>query len=195
MVPGSAGRRFTIVKSAPAFRSGRVRAMKGDMAADPEPVIDLHSDSFFMGEALRQASRAAAAGEVPCGAVVVREGHIIARAFNQVETLKDATAHAEMLAITQAESAVGDWRLTDCELYVTKEPCPMCAGAAVHVRLKRVIFGCADPKGGAAGGLLNLLQNPSLNHRCEITAGVRSEECGEMLRAFFRAKRSKGSDE
>ncbi len=165
------------------------------MAADPEPVIDLHSDSFFMGEAMRQAARAEEAGEVPCGAVVVRQGHIIARAFNQVETLKDATAHAEMLAITQAESAVGDWRLTDCELYVTKEPCPMCAGAAVHVRLKRVIFGCADPKGGAAGGLLNLLQNSSLNHRCEITAGVRSEECGEMLREFFRAKRTKGSDE
>ena len=165
--------------------------MKGSMATDPEPVIDLHSDSYFMGEALRQAARAQEAGEVPCGAVIAREGHIIARAFNQVETLKDATAHAEMLAITQAESAVGDWRLTDCELYVTKEPCPMCAGAAVHVRLKRVIFGCADPNGGAAGGLLNLLQNPSLNHRCEITAGVRGDECGEMLREFFRARRVK----
>ncbi len=163
--------------------------MKGDMAADPEPVIDLHSDAHFMGEALRQASRAEAAGEVPCGAVVVRGGLIIARAFNQVETLKDATAHAEMLAITQAESAVGDWRLTDCELYVTKEPCPMCAGAAVHARLKRVIFGCPDPQGGAAGGLLNLLQNPSLNHRCEITADVRSEECAERLRRFFRERR------
>ena len=119
----------------------------------------------------------------------MRGGLIIARAFNQVETLKDATAHAEMLAITQAESAVGDWRLTDCELYVTKEPCPMCAGAAVHARLKRVIFGCPDPQGGAAGGLLNLLQNPSLNHRCEITADVRSEECAERLRRFFRERR------
>ncbi len=163
--------------------------MKVAMPDEAEPVIDLHSDAHFMGEALRQASRAADADEVPCGAVIVREGRIIARAYNQVETLKDATAHAEMLAITQAESAVGDWRLTDCDLYVTKEPCPMCAGAAVHVRLRRVIFGCPDPKGGAAGGLLNLLQTDSLNHRCEITAGVRGDECAEMLREFFRAKR------
>jgi tRNA(adenine34) deaminase len=159
------------------------------MADESEPLIDLHSDVHFMGEALRQAARAAAADEVPCGAVIVREGRIIARAGNQVETLKDATAHAEMLAITQAESVVGDWRLTDCDLYVTKEPCPMCAGAAVHARLRRVIFGCADSKGGAAGSMLNLLQNDSLNHRCEITGGVRAEECAEMLRDFFRGKR------
>src|SRR5271155_4878048 len=100
-----------------------------------EPVIDLESDSFFMGEALRQAQKAAEADEVPVGAVIIHQGTIIARAFNQVEMLKDATAHAEMLAITQAEEVVGDWRLTDCVLYVTKEPCPMCAGAAVLTRL------------------------------------------------------------
>ena len=110
---------------------------------------------------------------MPVGAVIVREGRIIARAFNQVELLKDATAHAEMLALTQAEEVAGDWRLTDCTLYVTKEPCPMCAGAMVHARLARVVFGAGDPKGGAAGGALNLLQFPTLNHRCEITAGVR----------------------
>src|SRR5207342_3530916 len=127
-----------------------------------ENLIDQPTDQSFMGEALRLARKAFAKEEVPVGAVVVRAGKIIARAFNQVETLKDATAHAEMLAITQAESVVGDWRLTDCDLYVTKEPCPMCAGAAIHVRLRRVIFGCADPKGGAAGGLLNLLQDESL---------------------------------
>src|SRR5208283_1202813 len=97
-----------------------------------EPIIDLHSDHYFMGEALRQAAKAYEKEEVPVGAVIVRAGKIIARAFNQVETLKDATAHAEMLALTQAESAVGDWRLTDCTLYVTKEPCAMCAGAAIH---------------------------------------------------------------
>ena len=114
-----------------------------------DPIIDLHSDDYFMGEALRQAARAYEKGEVPVGAVIVREGRIIARAFNQVEELKDATAHAEMLALTQAETAVGDWRLTDCTLYVTKEPCPMCAGAAVHTRLARVVFGAGDPKGGA----------------------------------------------
>jgi tRNA(adenine34) deaminase len=157
-----------------------------------EPVIDLHSDHYFMGEALRQAAKAFAAEEVPVGAVVVREGRIIARASNQVELLKDATAHAEMLALTQAEQAVGDWRLTDCTLYVTKEPCPMCAGAIVHVRLARVVFGAADPKGGAAGSAMNLLQFPTLNHRCEITGGVREAECRDLLRTFFQQQRAKG---
>lgn len=155
-----------------------------------DELIDLQSDAYFMGQALRQALRAYDDGEVPVGAVVTKGGRVIARAFNQVERLKDATAHAEMLAITQAESAVGDWRLNDCTLYVTKEPCPMCAGAAVHARLGRVVFGCGDALGGAAGGLLNLLQHPSLNHRCEVTAGVRGEECGEMLRQFFRERRA-----
>lgn len=157
-----------------------------------EPLIDLHSDSFFMGEALRQAHRALTQEEVPIGAVIVREGQIIARASNQVESLKDATAHAEMLAITQAESAVGDWRLNECELYVTKEPCAMCAGAMVHVRLKRVIFGCSSPKDGAAGSLLNLLQHPKLNHRCEVTAGVRQDECAGLLQSFFQERRREG---
>jgi tRNA(adenine34) deaminase len=106
-----------------------------------------------------------------------------------VELLKDATAHAEMLALTQAEQAVGDWRLTDCALYVTKEPCPMCAGAIVHVRLARVIFGAADPKAGAAGSALNLLQFPTLNHQSEITSGVREAECRILLQTFFGEQR------
>jgi tRNA(adenine34) deaminase len=160
-----------------------------------ESVIDLQSDAYFMSEALRMAVRAYQAEEVPIGAVVVRGGKIIARAFNQVELLKDATAHAEMLALTQAEAAVGDWRLHECELFVTKEPCPMCAGAVVHVRLRRVVFGCRDPRGGAAGGLLNLLQNPSLNHQCDITAGVMANECAELLQSFFREKRLRGIGE
>jgi tRNA(adenine34) deaminase len=143
-----------------------------------------------MSEALRMAVRAFEAEEVPIGAVVVRAGRIIARAYNQVELLKDATAHAEMLAMTQAEAAVGDWRLNDCDLFVTKEPCPMCAGALVHVRMRRVVFGCADSRGGAAGGLLNLLQNPSLNHQCDITAGVLREECSSLLQSFFQARRA-----
>jgi tRNA(adenine34) deaminase len=155
-----------------------------------DPIIDLHSDDYFMGEALRQAARAYEQGEVPVGAVIVRAGRVIARAANQVETLGDATAHAEMLALTQAENAVGDWRLTDCTLYVTKEPCPMCAGAVVHTRLARVVFGAGDPKGGAAGSALNLLQFPTLNHRCEITAGVRQEECRALLRNFFQEQRA-----
>ena len=121
--------------------------------------------------------------------MVVREGRVIGRAFNQVELLKDATAHAEMLALTQAEEAVGDWRLTDCALYVTKEPCPMCAGAIVHVRLARVVYGASDPKAGAAGSALNLLQFPTLNHRCDITGGVREPECRALLQAFFAQQR------
>ncbi len=163
-----------------------------------EPIIDLQSDEYFMGEALRQAKRAYTAEEVPVGAVIVRDGHIIARAFNQVETLKDATAHAEMLAITQAEEVLGDWRLTDCTLYVTKEPCPMCAGAIVHVRLARVVFGASDAKGGAAGSAMNLLQFPTLNHQSQITHGVREAECASILRSFFaeqRASRKKEIDE
>src|SRR5213596_3343081 len=157
-------------------------------------MIDLPSDEAFMREALRQAAKAYEADEVPIGAVVVRAGRIIARAYNQVELLKDATAHAEMLAITQAEELVGDWRLNDCTLYVTKEPCPMCAGAIVHTRLARVVFGAPDPKGGAAGSALNLLQFATLNHRCEITAGVRDAECRAMLRSFFVEQRASGKD-
>jgi tRNA(adenine34) deaminase len=156
-----------------------------------EPIIDLQSDHYFMGEALRQATRSYEIEEVPIGAIIVREGQIIARAHNQVELLKDATAHAEMLAITQAEEAIGDWRLNECTLYVTKEPCPMCAGAIVHVRLGRVVFGAADPKAGAAGSAMNLLDFPTLNHRSQITRGVREPECRTLLQAFFLEQRER----
>src|SRR5213078_2420246 len=124
--------------------------------------IDPPNDEHFMREALRQAQKAYDASEVPVGAVVVRSGEIIAPASHQVGVLKDATAHAAMLVLTEAEAAVGDWRLTDCDLYVTKEPCAMCAGAIVHVRLRRLIFGCADPRAGAAGSVMNLLRMPTL---------------------------------
>jgi tRNA(adenine34) deaminase len=162
---------------------------------DREPVVtslmvELRDDEYFMREALRLAGKGAGSGEVPIGAVAVREGKIIARAHNQVELLKDATAHAEMLALTQAEAAVGDWRLTDCDLYVTKEPCAMCAGAIVHTRVKRVIFGCADPVAGAAGSVINLLQMPGFNHRCDIAVGVLENECAAILRDFFRQRRN-----
>jgi tRNA(adenine34) deaminase len=156
-----------------------------------EPIIDLASDHFFMGEALRQAAKAYQAEEVPIGAVIVRDLQIIARAFNQVEVLKDATAHAEMLAVTQAEEIIGDWRLNDCTMYVTKEPCPMCAGALVHARVGRVVFGASDSKAGAAGGVINLLQYPTFNHRCEITRGVREQECRSLLQIFFMEQREK----
>ena len=153
-------------------------------------MIEPPGDEYFMREALRQALKAGKADEVPVGAVVVREGKIIGRAYNQVELLKDATAHAEMLAVTQAEAAVGDWRLTDCDLYVTKEPCAMCAGALVHTRVRRVIFGCADPVAGAAGSMINLLQMSTLNHRCDIAAGVLQDECAGILQSFFRERRN-----
>lgn len=154
-----------------------------------EAIIDLQSDAYFMGEALRLARKAYEAEEVPVGAVVVRNGQIIGRAYNQVEMLKDATAHAEMLALTQAEAAVGDWRLNDCDLYVTKEPCPMCAGALVHVRMRRVIFGCTDVRAGAAGTVMNLLQSPALNHRCDVTSDVLANESAAILQSFFRKQR------
>ena len=152
-------------------------------------MIESPTDEYFMREALRLAEKAAGRDEVPIGAVVVREGKIIARAYNQVELLKDATAHAEMLALTQAEAAVGDWRLTACDLYVTKEPCAMCAGALVHTRIRRVIFGCADPAAGAAGSIINLLQMPGFNHRCDIASGVLQDDCAVILQNFFRKRR------
>jgi len=156
------------------------------------PIIDLHSDAHFMGQALREARKAYAATEVSVGAVVVREGRVIARAWNQVETLRDATAHAEMLALTAAQQSMGDWRLDGCTLYVTKEPCPMCAGAIVHCRPERVVFGCPDAKAGAAGGWINLLEaNPPLNHRCDVTSGVLGEECLGLLQGFFREARER----
>ena len=160
-----------------------------------EDIIDLGSDFHFMREALRLAEKALKMEEVPVGAVVVRAGKVIGRAYNQVELLRDATAHAEMLAITQAEEAVGDWRLNECDLYVTKEPCPMCAGALVQVRMRRIVFGCSDERSGAAGGTINLLQMDGLNHRCDITSGVLAEECARLLQSFFRARRKAPPDD
>src|SRR5438067_12842996 len=115
-------------------------------------------DQTLMREALRLAKKAGASDEVPIGAVIAKNGHIVGRGYNQVEMLKDPTAHAEILAITQATATVGDWRLNDCDMFVTKEPCPMCAGAAVHARLRRVVFGCEGLRGGGAGGVSNRLQ-------------------------------------
>ncbi len=148
-------------------------------------------DVHFMRLAMREAEKARAVGEVPCGCVIVKDGRVIARGWNQVESLHDATAHAEMLALTAAEAAVGDWRLEGCTVYVTKEPCPMCAGAMVHCRPSRVVFGIPDPKGGACGGWINLLDsNPPLNHQCPVQGGVLREECLEQFQSFFREARA-----
>lgn len=156
-------------------------------------ILNLSGDAWFMGEALRCALRALETDEVPVGAVIVQENEIIARAWNQVELLQDATAHAEILAITQAEAALGDWRLNRCTLYVTKEPCAMCAGAMVQSRIQRVVFGAPDTKNGAAGGAVNLLQFPTFNHRCQQKSKVRESECAQLLQQFFQKKRANSS--
>ena len=157
--------------------------------------MELLTDDYFMHQALREARKAYKANEVPIGAVIVKDKQVIARAYNQVETLKDATAHAEMLALTSAQSHLGDWRLEGCTVYVTKEPCPMCAGAIVHCRPNKVIFALPDPKAGACGGWINLLQsNPPLNHACEIQYGVCEEESKNLLVGFFKDVRQKRKD-
>lgn len=140
--------------------------------------------------ALREASIAAENGEVPVGAIVVRNGTVIGRAHNQVELLKDPTAHAEMIAITQAAGAVGDWRLTDTALYVTKEPCAMCAGAIVLARIPMVVLGTPDPLRGGAVSVFNILDHPQLNHRPTLITGVREAACRELLQKFFRSRRA-----
>jgi len=172
--------------------------------------IDLTSDDYFMREALRQAQLAYDHDEVPIGAVIVHETkpslpfesdekrarkpggsgrQIIARAHNQVELLKDATAHAEMLAITQAAHALGDWRLTGCTLYVTKEPCPMCAGALTLARIQRLVFGVRDEKSGGAGTVFNIPGQGGLNHVVDVVPGIKETEARDLLKSFFRTKR------
>ena len=150
---------------------------------------DMALHRAHMRAALRQARLAADEDEVPVGAAIYRDGHLIAQAHNQVEQLKDATAHAEMIALTQAAAAVGDWRLTDAVLYVTKEPCPMCAGAIVQARIPHLVYGAPDEKAGAAGTLFNVCQDDRLNHCLEITSGVLADESVAILRAFFQARR------
>ncbi len=142
-----------------------------------------------MQEALKEAMAARDEDEVPVGAVIVHRGRIIARARNQREKLKDPTAHAEMIALTQAAAALDCWRLTDCTIYVTKEPCVMCAGALVNARIKTLVYGAKDEKAGACGSLFNLVQSPRLNHRLDIIGGVLAEDCTAILRDFFKKRR------
>jgi tRNA(adenine34) deaminase len=145
----------------------------------------------YMREALNEAKKAEALGEVPIGAVIVREGEIIGRGYNLRETTHDPTAHAEMIAIRQAAERVGGWRLHDCDLYVTLEPCPMCAGAIIQSRIRQVVYGTADPKAGCVGTLMNLLDDARFNHQAHVVTGVLQEECGQILTDFFRALRQK----
>lgn len=147
---------------------------------------------LFMRQALREAEQAYSDGEVPVGAVVVHDGRIIAAAHNQREQLRDPTAHAEMIAITQAADSVGGWRLEDCVLYVTLEPCPMCAGAILQARIPQLVYGAADRKAGAVHSLYQLLEDARLNHQTQATSGVLAEPCGEILTRFFEEQRRKG---
>ena len=148
-------------------------------------------DEHWMREAIAQAHLARSIGEVPIGAVIVRDGEIISAGYNLRETLHDPTAHAEMIAIRKASEKLGAWRLLGCTLYVTLEPCPMCAGAILQARVERVVYGAADPKAGCAGSLMDLLQDSRFNHRLPWRSGVLKEECASLLTDFFRALRAK----
>jgi tRNA(adenine34) deaminase len=160
------------------------------MAETSRPDAD---DLRHMHEALRLARAAGETDEVPVGCVIVHNGRVIGRAHNQREVLGDPTAHAEMVAITQAAEAVGSWRLHGCTLYVTLEPCTMCAGAMILARLDRLVYGAADPKAGAVESVFRILDEPRLNHRVQVTRGLLAEECGAVLSEFFRARRGKGA--
>ena len=146
-------------------------------------------DEKFMREALKLARQAEAAGEVPVGAVLVKDGAVVATGWNHPIGAHDPTAHAEMVTLRAAARALGNYRLNDTTLYVTLEPCAMCAGALVHARVQRLVYGAADPKAGAAGSVFNLVRSDALNHRLEVEGGVLAEECGELLRAFFSRRR------
>ena len=146
-------------------------------------------DAAYMRRALELARHAEEAGEVPVGALVVLNGEIVGEGWNQPIVAHDPTAHAEIVALRAAAERVRNYRLSDAVLYVTLEPCAMCAGAMVHARIARVVYGAADPKSGAAGSVFNLLESSALNHRAQVTRGVLAEECGEMLRKFFEARR------
>jgi len=151
-------------------------------------------DERYMRMAIDAAQVADENEDVPIGAVIVHEGQVIARAYNEREQLKDPTAHAEIIALTQAAAALGMWRLHGCTIYVTLEPCPMCAGALVMARLDRLVYGCTDPKAGACGSLYDICRDGRLNHRLEVTSGVLAGDCAAMLQAFFRQRRPGNGD-
>ncbi|WP_173918045.1 tRNA adenosine(34) deaminase TadA [Halobacillus sp. Marseille-Q1614] len=148
-------------------------------------------DQSYMKLAIEEAKKAQAIGEVPIGAVIVHNDEVIASGYNLRESSQLASSHAEFIAIEKANRAIGSWRLEDCTLYVTLEPCPMCAGAIVQSRIPRVVYGAADPKAGCAGTLMNLLVEERFNHQCDVTAGVMEEECGGLLTSFFKELREK----
>ena len=154
-----------------------------------ESVILPAPDARYMAQAIDQAHIAAEKGDVPIGAVIVYKNQLIARAYNQREELNDPTAHAEIIALTQAAAYIGSWRLNGCTIYVTLEPCPMCAGALVLARMDRLVYGCDDPKAGACKSLYNIVTDDRLNHRLDVTDGVLAEDCSKLLQDFFQQRR------
>ena len=153
-------------------------------------IVDDTTNQHFMRMAIDQAYIAEENGDVPIGCVIVRQGRAIAKAYNQREQLNDPTAHAEIIALTQAAEFIGSWRLSGCDVYVTLEPCPMCAGALVLGRLDRLVYGCDDPRRGACGSLYNIVRDERLNHRLKVTSGILAEQCSEQLRTFFQRRRT-----
>ena len=149
-----------------------------------------NNDAAWMEQALAEAGLAVAAGEVPVGAIVVKDGVIIGRGHNRNLLDHDPTAHAEIVALRQAATCLGNHRLSGCEMFVTIEPCAMCAGAMVHARISRLVYGASDPKGGAAGSVMQVINHPKLNHRMDVTAGVLADRCSEILTTFFQSRRS-----
>lgn len=152
---------------------------------------DRMEDKFYMEEALKEAQKAYELDETPIGAIIVYQDKIIARACNRRNTDKNSLAHAEILAINEACKVIGDWRLEECCMYITLEPCPMCAGAIVQARVPRVVFGASSPKAGFGGSVLNILQLEELNHRCEVVRGIEEEESSQLLKDYFRKMREK----
>jgi tRNA(adenine34) deaminase len=170
--------RLEIILDSSEFRYNIIRRM-----------IKRYEDERYMSLALREAEQAFREDEVPVGAVVVIDGNVVAAEHNRREQTQDPTAHAEVLAIRRASEKTGGWRLTDATVYVTKEPCPMCAGAILNARVKRLVFGCKDPKGGAVESLYRITTDERLSHRVEVKGGVLAEECSKLLRRFFRQRR------
>ncbi|BAC11982.1 tRNA adenosine(34) deaminase TadA [Oceanobacillus iheyensis] len=155
--------------------------------------LSVSQDELFMAAAIREARRAWILNEVPIGAVIVHDGEIVGKGFNLRESMQATLTHAELLAMQEANNEIGSWRLEDCTLYVTLEPCPMCAGAIVQSRMKRVVYGAPDPKAGCAGTIMNLLNEPRFNHQVEVTSGVLEQQCSTILKEFFKELREKKS--
>jgi tRNA(adenine34) deaminase len=162
------------------------------MVASRDPLLEAALHDSFMRLALQEAQQAIEEDEVPVGAVIAHQGRVVASAHNQREQLRDPTAHAEMIAITQAAESLSSWRLTDCTLYVTLEPCPMCAGAILQARIPQLVYGAGDPKAGAVDTLYQLVTDSRLNHQVEVTAGVLASPCSELLTSFFAKQRRLG---